>query len=443
MLRTPGARRQLGDGILYRLWPLLSRAAALHRRTIVRGTRVVAVTGTFGKSTTARAIADAILAPSGPKTFQNAFSSVARAVLRIRPGQRHAVIEAGISGRGHMAAYAPIVRPDVAVVTSIGTEHWRELPTPEDKREEKVALVRALPPGGVAILNGDDAHVMWMAGEAPGRVLTFGTVDGCDVRASEIAYDWPHGMRFRLDAFGATREVAIRLVGPKMVSPILAAIAVAHVEGFALDDALARLAAFEPTPGRLQPVTLPNGAILLRDDYKNTLETNHVALDVLEAIPARRKLVLFGDLSDVQGREWRVYLSLGMRVARIAERFLVVGRGYRRYASGACRGGMARDRVVDVGRTVQEAAEALKRVLEPGDVVLMKARRGQKLDRVRLILEGRKVGCSIKLCEIRTMECAYCPMLERGWGDHPVFAPGWIEPRADRKARLAKRVRGR
>jgi UDP-N-acetylmuramyl pentapeptide synthase len=432
MLRTPGGRRQVAGGIRFRLWPLLSRLARVHRRTVVRRTRIVAVTGTFGKSTTARSVATAIGAPVHPGMAYNAFSSVARAVLRIRPGQRHAVIEVGISGRGQMETYASLVRPDVTVVTSIGSEHHPTLPRLEDTREEKSHMVRALAATGLAVLNGDDPHVRWMATVAPGPVVTFGLGAQCDVRASDVRLDWPRGMRFRLHADGRTRDVAIRLIGRQMVYPVLAAIAVALAERVSLDDAIARCGAMAPLPGRLEPVLLPSGAIVLRDDYKGTRETIFKALDVLAEIPARRKIVLFGDLSEVQGREWPLYVTLGMRAATVASRLVTVGRCFRRYWAGARKAGMPRSAVVDAGRTVQEAAAYLASILGPGDVVLIKSRRGQRLDRVRLILQGRDVKCDIKLCLIQN-ECVDCPMLERGWGRHRAVMPGSIASRADRK----------
>jgi UDP-N-acetylmuramoyl-tripeptide--D-alanyl-D-alanine ligase len=433
LLRTAGGRRQIRDGLLFRLWPALSRLALFHRRTIARRVRVVAVTGSYGKSTTARAIAAALGAPMHPAMSHNAWTSLARAVLRIRPWQRHAVVETGISGTGQMARYARIIAPDVAVATSIGSEHHPTMPTLEHTRAEKGRLVQALRPGGTAVLNGDDPHTRWMATLASGRVVTFGFGPACDVRASDVRLDWPHGTRFRIDAFGASREVRVKLIGRTMVYPVLAAIAVARVEGIALDDAVARCEALPPTPGRLEPVLLPSGAILLRDEYKGSRETIHAALDLLAEIPAARKIVLLGDLSEIQGREWRHYVLLGMRVARVASRFVTVGRGcFRRYWAGARKAGMPRSAVTDAGRTVQDAASHLRKMLRPGDVLLVKGRRGQKLDRVRLILQGRDVGCTIKHCEVHTMECDECPMLERGWGTHRAITPGWITPRADR-----------
>lgn len=421
MLRTPAGRRQVADGVAYRAWPLMSRLARLYRRTLARRTRVVAVVGSFGKSTTMRAVAAALEAPQPRSMTANAWTSVAMAVLRIHPAQRHAVIEVGIGGRGQMDQYARLLRPNVTVVTSIGSEHHGSLGSLEATRAEKVKMIDAMPESGIAVLNGDDPNVLWMRAHAPGRVIEFGFGAHCDIRATHVRLDWPHGTRFDLEAFGQRREMTVRLVGRQMIYPVLGAIAVALAEGIALDQMLSRLRTLPPTAGRMQPVSLPNGAIVLRDDYKSTLETIHAALDVLAEIPAARRVVLFGDLSEPQGPERPIYLALGLRAARVASRLVVIGRGFRRYWAGARRAGMPRSSVVDGGRTVQEAAAALQKILQPGDVLLLKGRRPQKLDRVRMILQGRRVRCDIPFCDIRSMECENCPMLERGWGRHRVI----------------------
>ena len=422
MLATPAGRRQVADGVAYRAWPMMSRLARLYRRTIARRPRVVAVVGSFGKSTTMRAVAAALAAPQPRSMTANAWTSVAMAVLRIRPAQRHAVIEAGIGGRGQMDQYARLLRPNLTVVTSIGSEHHGSLGSLEVTRAEKVRMIAAMPASGIAVLNGDDPHVRWMQAQAPGRVIEFGFGAHCDVRADRVRLNWPHGTLFDLEAFGQRRrDVTVRLVGRQMIYPVLAAIAVALAEGVALHQVLSRLRTLAPTPGRMQPLPLPNGAMVLRDDYKSTLETIHAALDVLAEIPAARRVVLFGDLSEPKGPERRIYLALGIRAARVAERLVVIGRGFRRYWAGARRAGMPRSSVVDGGRTVQQAAAALQKMLQPGDVLLLKGRRPQKLDRVRMILQGRRVRCDIPFCDIRSMECESCPMLERGWGRHRVI----------------------
>ncbi|MGH8713345.1 MAG: Mur ligase family protein [Casimicrobiaceae bacterium] len=421
MLATPAGRIHIRYGIAYRLWPLLSPLARAYRRTLVRSTRVIAVTGSFGKSTTTRAIAAALDLPLHHAALFNSWQWLAFAVLRIRPGQPRAVIEAGISRPGQMQRYARTICPDLAVVTTIGSEHQRSLGTLEVTRVEKSWLLRGLPASGVAVLNGDDANVMWMKDQTRARVVTFGFGASCDVRADDVRLDWPRGTRFHLTAFGEERDVSVRLLGRQMMYPVLAAIAVSHLEGCTLDLALARLRELAPTPGRLDPVLLPNGVTVLRDDFKSALETINAALDVLAQVPAPRRIVLLGAVSEPPDKQRRTYQAIGERVAGIAAHLVVFKNEFEPYWSGARRGGMRREAVTNAGRTARQAAEALDRVLQPGDVLLIKGRSPEKLDRVRLILEGRAVGCEIRYCSFRTIECDECPMLERGWGGHRVI----------------------
>ena len=415
MLRTPAGRMHVRQGVAYRSWPLLSRLARLYRQTVVHKTRVIAVAGSFGKSTTTRAIAAALGVPEHGSMLSNAWSWIVLALLRIRPGQRHAVIEVGISKPGQMKKYARTVGPDVTVITAIGSEHHRSLGTLEVTRAEKSWMLQVLPASGAAVLNGDDPNVMWMKEKTRARVVTFGFGAECDVRADGVRLDWPRGTLFRLTAFGEVRDVAVRLLGRHMVYPILAAIAVSHLEGYALDPTLARLRELVPTPGRMDPVLLPNGVTVLRDDFKSTLETVHTALDVLAQIPASRRVVLLGSVSEPPGPQRPIYQALGERVAGIASHLVLFNNEFEPCWSGARRGGMARTAVTNAGRSARDAAEALSRILHPGDVLLIKGRGPEKLDRVRLILEGRPVACNIRYCSLRTLECEQCPMLERGW----------------------------
>jgi UDP-N-acetylmuramyl pentapeptide synthase len=415
MLTTPVGRIQFREGIAYQMWPLVARAARAWRRVAVRRTRVIAVVGSFGKSTTTRAVAAALALPVHPKMLANAYTSLAQAVLRVRPGQERAVIEVGISAPGQMAAYARVVCPDVVVVTGIGSEHRRSLGTLEVTRAEKSLMAAALPASGLVVLNGDDPNVMWMRGLTAARAITYGFGDDCDVRASAPRLDWPHGMRFTLDAFGMRREVAIALIGRHMIYPVLAAVAVAGSEGVPLDDALLRLVALPPTTGRMQPVSLPNGVMVLRDDFKSAVETMHAALAALAEIPARRRVVVLGDVTDPPAGARALYRELGTAAAGIATHLVTIGQAAELYATAARIAGMPPSAIHDAGNSPRQAADVLARLLEPGDVLLIKGRGTQMLDRVRLILAGREVRCDIDYCNLRRTECESCPMLERGW----------------------------
>ncbi|HEX8013144.1 MAG TPA: UDP-N-acetylmuramoyl-tripeptide--D-alanyl-D-alanine ligase [Casimicrobiaceae bacterium] len=421
MLQTPIGRWKLRQGVGYRLWPVTSLLARAYRRAVLRHTRVIAVVGSFGKSTTARAVSAVLNVPEHPGMLLNSWGEVASALLRVRPSQAHAVIEVGIARPGEMQAYAGTVRPDIAIVTAVGSEHNRSLGTLEATRAEKSWMVRALPRSGTAILNADDPNVLWMRGKTEARVVTFGFGEACDVRAESVRIDWPHGTRFRLKAFGHERDVAIRLIGRHMIYPALAAIAASQLAGRSLDGALALLESLPPTPGRMEPTALPQGAFVLRDDFKSALETMHAALDAFAEIPARRRLVVLGDVSEPPGPQRPIYQALAERVARMASHLIVIGHGLEAYSSGARRGGMPKSSIIDGGRTPQQAAEALGKLLQPGDVVLIKGRNTQMLDRIRLILQGRRVGCNITFCNVHTLYCNDCPMLERGWGKHRVI----------------------
>jgi UDP-N-acetylmuramyl pentapeptide synthase len=319
-----------------------------------------------------------------------------------------------------MRPYARVVRPDITVVTSIGSEHRRSLRTFDVTRDEKAWMVRALGPDGTAVLNGDDANVMWMASQTRARIVTYGFGVACEVRAVDVQLDWPRGMRFHLVAFGIERAVALRLVGRHMVYPALAALAVALVEGLPLDEAIARVSALEPTPGRMQRVALPNGVTVIRDDFKSAIETIEAAVEAFGEVPARRRIAVLGDISEPPDKQHAAYQRIGAMVGRVADRMLITGHMHVDYRAGARRAGLP-DRCITLsGHTPQAIAAELSALLEPGDVVLLKGRDTERLARVALILQGRTVRCDIRECKLRTVGCDSCAMLESGWGNHRV-----------------------
>jgi UDP-N-acetylmuramoyl-tripeptide--D-alanyl-D-alanine ligase len=327
------------------------------------------------------------------------------------------VLEVGIHGPGIMRRYARLVRPQIVIVTSVGSEHNPTLRSLEATRTEKAEMVRSLSRSGVALLNGDDENVRWMATQTSAAVRTFGFGPSSDVRATDVAIDWPHGTRFTLHASGETRRVRVRLLGRHMLYPVLAAVAVGLAEGVSLDDALSAVEALPPTPGRLEAVPLANGAFLLRDDHKAALETVDSALDVLAQIPAARRIVVLGDVEEPPESAYTLYERLGARVASVAQRAVFVHHYWNgpRYAASAAQAGLRSDSIADIRHGVSEAARAVEADLRAGDVVLVKGGVTQRLERVALALAGRRVGCRLRTCEAKATRCGGCPMLERGW----------------------------
>jgi UDP-N-acetylmuramyl pentapeptide synthase len=413
LLRTPVGRNQLVAGLDYRLSPLAGAVATLHRVTLARNARVVAVVGSLGKTTTARAVRAVLTGDMGEDVRDNHFGHVARGVLAL--GRRSdAVLEVGIDRPGQMARYARIVRPDVVVVTSVASEHNRSLRTLEATASEKARMVAALPAHGLAVLNADDERVRGMARATTARVVSFGVGAGADVRATQVELDWPRGTRLTVTVDGQDVPLSLRLIGMPGVSAALAALAVARELGLDLELAAARLAALPPTPMRLAPVALPNGAYLIRDEFKSTLETIELALDVLAAVPATRRIAVLGEVSEPPGSQGPIYRELGARLAGVCDRVLVVSRNYRRYVAGARAAGLDTARFRDCSPLVAGAIAALEEELRPGDVVLLKGRDTERLDRIAAALLGRTVRCALTACDALP-RCERCRMLERGW----------------------------
>jgi UDP-N-acetylmuramoyl-tripeptide--D-alanyl-D-alanine ligase len=186
----------------------------------------------------------------------------------------------------------------------------------------------------------------------------------------------------------------------------------------ALDEVLLALTGTDP--GRLEPVALPGGAYLLLDDSKSPTETIGAALDVLAEIPAARRVVVLGDVSEPVGSTRPLYRRLGAHVARVASRAVfITGDNIGAYMAGAKAGGLPRDARLHAGRSFRRAAAAIAADLRPGDVVLVKGRHSQRLERLALLLSGRQVRCELMECTVRIVRCQACPMLERGWGGGP------------------------
>jgi UDP-N-acetylmuramoyl-tripeptide--D-alanyl-D-alanine ligase len=419
LVRTATGRSQLCDGFLFGLSPATSRLAALYRRIPLRNVHVVAVVGSYGKTTTARAITTALGKTIHPNLALNSIGRLPLALFRLRPGDGHGVVEVGIDGRHQMSPMAKVIQPDIVVVTAVGTDHNRSLESLEVTRDEKAHMVRALFPSGIAVLNGDDPNVTWMASQTRARIITFGFGESNHVRATDYRLDWPHGSRFRLHAAGEEREVSIRLLGRHHVYPVLAAVAVASAEGFSLDEVLPRLADLPPAPGRLCVKVLEDGITLLCDDMKSSLETIYAALDILAEIPAERRVVVLGLISEPAGSQAQHYRALASRIAAMAKLGVFVG-SFQKYRTRLTGAGMPATALHDAGQDVLRVVEILRDLLRPGDVVLIKGRFGQRLARIALALEGRPVRCNLSHCKATSLYCRDCGMLERGWWNERV-----------------------
>jgi UDP-N-acetylmuramoyl-tripeptide--D-alanyl-D-alanine ligase len=374
-------------------------------------TTFIAITGSLGKTTAKECLAGILSCRFRTfKSFlnQNDYHGVPRNILRIRPWHRFAVVEIGIAKPGDMAPLARLVRPDVAVMLCVAGTHTTAFRDLDQHAAAKALLLRKLRRGGKLILNGDDPRVAAMADPKVFVVKTFGISPLFDMWADRITGKWPKRLKFRVHSHSESAKVETQLVGTHWLPSVLAALTTARYCGVKLREAVDAIRHVKPFPGRLQPVQLPSGAIVLRDDYNASLGVLNAALRVLDKASAARRLLVISDFSDFKKNRRHRLKYLGKEVARVAEVAVFIGE---RAAYGI-------RRAIDSGmrpenghhfESLEQATQFLRGYLEPNDLMLLKGRTTDHISRVFFGLLGN-ISCWRKKCS-KTILCDFCPEL--------------------------------
>jgi UDP-N-acetylmuramoyl-tripeptide--D-alanyl-D-alanine ligase len=305
--------------------------AALGRQARARlGDRVVAVTGSVGKTSVKDLLAAALAArwPTAASTssFNNELG-VPLTLLAAPGGTEAVVLEMGARAPGDLRLLCAVARPSVGVVTNVGLVHTETFGTLDQVARAKAELVESLPAGGTAVLNGDDALVSAMAAKVTAAsVLRFGLALGADVTATDVALDGELRPSFRLRSPWGDSEVHLAVRGRHQVVNALAAAAAAlacDVEPAAVADGLARASL---SPWRMDLVRSPGGALILNDAYNANPVSVAGALRALAELDARRRIAVLGtmaELGEVSVREHRKVAALahelGIRVVAVGE----------------------------------------------------------------------------------------------------------------------------
>jgi UDP-N-acetylmuramoyl-tripeptide--D-alanyl-D-alanine ligase len=385
--------------------------ARVWRLLLVR-TTFIAVTGSIGKTTTkdcAAAVLGTRFRTVKSHRNQNDWRGVPRTILRARPWHRVAVVEIGSDRPGRIRQLARLARPHIGIVLGIERVHANAFPTLEASAAEKAALLAALPRTGLAILNADDPHVRAMAGGCPCPVRTFGLSPGADVRGDEISGAWPARLSLTVHAATESARVHTKLVGTHWASAVLAAISAGLASGVDLAAAAGALERVEPFAARMQPVPLPSGATLIRDDAGNARATLDAALAVLARADAARRVLVVGEYSDTPQRTQVRFRELGRAAARAADIAIFVGPHHARLAVTAAVAAGMRPGSALAFRDLPAVAEHLRSVLGPGDLVLLKGRATDHLARVFFAQLG-PVACRRRTCR-KTSLCDVCEEL--------------------------------
>lgn len=398
---------RLARSFLYNL--PLALAAALWRRLLVR-TTFVAITGSNGKTTTKELLA-AILASRHcvhkTRSSHNGRQGLIRTILGARPWHRYAVVEIGVEAPGQMWRAAWLVRPDLVIITGVAREHSENFPTLESTAAEKARLLGGLKRNGAAILNGDDPRVRRMGSFCKQRFCClYGADPSFDLWADHISGAWPERMRLRVHSGGQTHWVSTRLVGAHWASPVMAALLAGQVCGVDLEQSVAVVARLEPFTARLEPVELPSGAVLIRDEFNGSAGTTRIALGVLRQARARRRIAILRDVTDDERPAPERLSELGKLAAASADMVIFIGPEADYAAQGARASGLGSDAVLTF-ENARAAAAWLRTGTAAGDLILLKGRNRDHLSRIYLDLVI-EVRCWLDACEYRHLcdECA-------------------------------------
>ena len=263
------------------------------------GAKVVAVTGSVGKSTTKEMIA-AVLSGTFrvSKTPANHNNDIGMpmAVLDMPEDTEVAVLEMGMNHFREIAYLSCIAHPDVAVIINVGTAHIEFLGTQQGIRQAKLEILEGMTPQGMLLLNGDDTMLRCLDVTPKQRITYFGASEGCDVRALDVSQKGGV-LRFTVEAGRLTFPVEMKLEGEHYVADALAAVTVGLKLGVHPDQIRRQLDAFQNMSGR-QEIFEAKDCTIINDCYNAGPESMAAALNVLGNRPGRHIAVL-GDMLEL------------------------------------------------------------------------------------------------------------------------------------------------
>jgi UDP-N-acetylmuramoyl-tripeptide--D-alanyl-D-alanine ligase len=346
--------------------------------------RVIGITGSVGKTTT-KELTHAVLTQryrtlKSEGNYNNEIG-LPLSLLRLRPWHECAVLEMGMYTQGEISRLAELAKPQVGVVTIIGSVHMEWLGTIEAIADAKRELVEVLPPGpeGVAILNMDDPLVMNMAAHTEARVFTYGLDQEADLWADHINSMGLEGISFTLHCGRDNLSIHVPLLGRHSVHTSLRAAAVGLVEKLSWDEIAAGLRGLT-SQLRLVAVPGPRGSVILDDTYNSSPESAIAALNLLADLPGRRIAVL-GDMLELGPVEESSHRLVGRRTWGVADLLVAVGARGQLIGEEAILAGMPSTDVYLVDDS-DEAIQVLEDVIQSGDMVLVKGSQGARLDKI-------------------------------------------------------------
>lgn len=366
----------------------LGRLAARYRQDF--RLPVVAIAGSNGKTTTKELVASVLRQKLTTVWSQSSFNNdigVPLTLLRLEALHEAAVLEAGTNHPGELAPLLRMIAPRFGVLTSIGREHLEFFGDLPGVAQEEGWLAELLPADGKLWADGDNEWTAAIARRTRATVARVGLSDQNDWRARRLRLD-QHGVTFRLE--GPQRALAgdfrVNLLGRHQVVNALFAIAIGAEFGLGRTEIERGLAQCKPPRMRLQFWEL-NGVSVLDDAYNANADSMLAALRTLQDLPCKgRRVAVLGDMAELGAHSEAAHEEVGRRAAELGVgQLFAVGKMAPLMARGARGAGL--NRVLEFA-DVEGAALALKRFLKSGDVLLLKASRATRFERIAEKLRG-------------------------------------------------------
>ena len=360
-------------------------AAAVRRHW---GKRLIGITGSAGKTTTKEAISTVLAAKyrvlRSEGNLNNHFGLPLQ-LLRLEPEDEVAVIEMGMSNAGEIAALARIAAPDWGVVTNVGNAHTENFDDGmAGVARAKYELIAGLHgTHRLAFLNADDRYVSQFGRDFHGRVVLFGTAPTALVRAEAIEEHGGRGVSFEVHAGDSRAHVELALLGRHNIANALAAIACGLECGMTLDRCAEAIGEMRPDSRRGDTLHVL-GATIINDCYNSNPEALRSMIETLAAMPATRRILVAGEMLELGRESVTLHRACGEAAAKAGLDMVLGVRGNgQAIVDGARAAGLA---AADFVSDAADAGGWLKMHLREGDVVLLKASRGVKLERALEVL---------------------------------------------------------
>ncbi len=357
-------------------------------------TQVIGVTGSFGKTNTVSAI-DAVLSQKF-KTLTTDINldtiyNIPITILKLT-NQEKLILEYGIDKQGEMNKHLFLAKPDIAVVTGISPVHAdkEHLGSLENIIREKSKLVKAVPKTGFAVLNWDVLEVRNMKDKSAGKVIFYGLDKGnCTVWANRLKLSLG-GLEFNLHYKDEMTKVKTSLFGKQFVYNCLAAATVGVLLDIPLSQIAKGLENLKPLEGRMSLEPGPKGTTLLNDSRRANPASAIAGLQTLKDFPAKRKIAVLGEMGELGEWEEKGHRDVGKQAGVTKPDYLICVGPLTKYIAEEAEKSMRKNSVI-WAPDVFAAAGILTGILKKGDLIYLKGSLLKHLERIPLIMEGKKV----------------------------------------------------